>query len=151
MSSEIADDSNTNLIDPPFDPDATLADMADILMKMVDDERLEKESLPMSDSQADSDSDTQTLAERSAEEDTPPARNKDATRDPDQEGESTSSSSRNEGVLPLRLDFALLFNFSDRYWVSMVEDQAESGLADEAELCELLGQDGADPSMYTDI
>ncbi|KAI0809288.1 hypothetical protein BC629DRAFT_1437466 [Irpex lacteus] len=39
--------------------------------------------------------------------------------------------------LPFRFDIEVLFNFSDSYWVTELESQAESGLGNEVELCSM--------------
>ena len=115
-------------------PDATLVNVADTFVKLVDadlddqdTENLQSYSEPITQASPNISTHGADIGlgtpsnERSGED--PVTINKDS---------------------PLRLDIADLFDFTDTYWVHMIEKQATAGLANEAELCELLGQDGAE-------
>ncbi|KAI0086284.1 hypothetical protein BDY19DRAFT_1058875 [Irpex rosettiformis] len=113
-------------------PETTLGEIVDSLIKLADEDHLQAstEQVP-ADSAVDK-------AGTGTELDVEP-----------EISSTPNSPAPNAGIyegngLPFRLDIADLFNFSESYWVSVIEKQAESGLADEAELCELLGEYGAD-------
>ncbi|KAI0084019.1 hypothetical protein BDY19DRAFT_974728, partial [Irpex rosettiformis] len=107
-------------------PETTLGEIVDSLIKLADEDHLQAstEQVP-ADSAVDK-------AGTGTELDVEP-----------EISSTPNSPAPNAGIyegngLPFRLDIADLFNFSESYWVSVIEKQAESGLADEAELCELL-------------
>lgn len=116
---EHIDDLDAEIIASGYNPDITLGDMVDSLLKSVDEDK----SLPEPGLSL---------------------------------GKYEVITEENIAVytgngLPFRFDIEVLFNFSDSYWVTELESQAESGLGDEVELCELLSQPGADSTMYTDV
>lgn len=137
LEEDIVSDDDTADVDSTdmFVSDVTLADTADVLMKMVDDDL----------AASDSDSESETVVEGGTE------RNETVSNRALPNQESRSHSSTDFGSLPLRMDIADIFDFSQTYWVDAVQKEAEAGIANEAELCELLGQDGADTTMYTDV